>query len=59
MHRKEVARGLRRVAETLDLWRERRRSRVELTRLSAYQLRDIGISPMTAMMEANKPFWQA
>ena len=41
------------------MWRERRRSRTELTRLSAYQLRDIGVSPASAMAEANKPFWRA
>ena len=59
MHRTEITAGRRRVAETVDVWRERRRSRMELTRLSTYQLRDIGVSPMTAMAEASKPFWRA
>ena len=59
MPRNEIAAGLRRVASTIDMWRERRRSRVELMRLSAYQLRDIGVSPSTATMEATKPFWRA
>ncbi len=59
MHRREIAAGLRHVAETVDVWRERRRSRTELTRLGAYQLRDIGVSPGSAMAEANKPFWRA
>jgi uncharacterized protein YjiS (DUF1127 family) len=59
MQSKGIATGLRRMAQTVDLWRERRRSRVELTRLSAYQLRYIGVSQMTAMVEAGKPFWRA
>ena len=59
MRSKGITTGLRRMAQTVDLWRERRRSRVELTRLSACQLRDIGVSPMTAMVEAGKPFWRA
>ncbi len=58
MHGRTITTGLRRVAETVDMWRERRRSRIELTRLSAYQLRDIGVSPASAMAEANKPFWR-
>lgn len=39
------------------LWR-RHRSRVELARMSAHMLKDIGITPAEAEYEANKPFWR-
>jgi uncharacterized protein YjiS (DUF1127 family) len=50
---------LRRMLGTVTLWQERRRSRAELVRLSAYQLRDIGLVPGDAYVEAAKPFWRA
>lgn len=36
----------------------RYRSRAVLSRLDAYQLKDIGLSFAEAENEANKPFWQ-
>jgi uncharacterized protein YjiS (DUF1127 family) len=39
------------------LWR-RHRSRVELVRMNAHMLKDIGISAAEAEYEANKPFWR-
>lgn len=40
-------------------WRDRRRSRRDLMRLSEYQLKDIGLSRQDAEQEWQKPFWQA
>jgi uncharacterized protein YjiS (DUF1127 family) len=51
--------GLRRAAETVDAWHERRRGRIELARMSPYELRDIGISRGEALLEAGKPFWRS
>ncbi|RGP36022.1 DUF1127 domain-containing protein [Pseudotabrizicola alkalilacus] len=41
------------------VWEDRRRTRKDLSRLDTHLLRDIGIDPMTAEAEANRPFWQA
>ncbi|WP_374380111.1 DUF1127 domain-containing protein [Dongia sp.] len=43
----------------IEEWRERRRSRRDLMRLSDYQLKDIGISRLDAEQEFAKPFWRA
>lgn len=43
----------------VEEWRERRRSRRDLMRLSDYQLKDIGISRLDAEQEFAKPFWRA
>ncbi len=58
MRRKGLAARLRRATETLDLWRERRRSRAELARMSPRMFHDIGIAPGDALFEAGKPFWR-
>ncbi len=50
--------GLRRMFGAVTLWQERRRGRAELSRLSAYQLKDIGLAPGDAYAEAVKPFWR-
>jgi len=39
-------------------WRRRHRSRLDLARLDARMLRDIGITPVEAWREINKPFWR-
>jgi uncharacterized protein YjiS (DUF1127 family) len=44
--------------ERLQHWYMNWRTRQQLSRLSSYQLKDIGISAGEAQQEANKPFWQ-
>lgn len=39
-------------------WRERMRQRRALARLDERLLRDVGITRVDAMAEANKPFWR-
>lgn len=50
---------MHRVSEMLSAWSERAQSRAELRKLDERLLRDIGLDPMTAETESNKPFWQA
>jgi uncharacterized protein YjiS (DUF1127 family) len=40
-------------------WRQRARSRRELTALHDRELWDMGLTRMEADNESNKPFWQA
>ncbi|QFT92961.1 hypothetical protein FIU86_08905 [Roseovarius sp. THAF9] len=40
------------------LWTQRRKTRGHLSRLDDHMLRDIGLSPREADMEARKPFWR-
>lgn len=47
-----------RVAVTLSKWSTRQRTRQSLRHLEAHQLRDIGITQLSAEYEANKRFWQ-
>lgn len=42
---------------TLWAWSEIRRQRRHLGRLSAHELKDIGISRLEADAEARRPFW--
>ena len=55
------ARDVRSVSERGFMWlrkvSRRRRSRVELSGLDDYLLRDIGMTRAEAEFEANKPFW--
>jgi uncharacterized protein YjiS (DUF1127 family) len=44
------------LAAVREAWR-RRRSRVYLSELDAHMLKDIGVTPVEAELEANKPFW--
>lgn len=46
------------VAVAVAKWDRRRRSRRALAQLTPTQLRDIGISPLDATWEAEKPFWK-
>jgi uncharacterized protein YjiS (DUF1127 family) len=48
-----------RLVETLQVWRERYRSRRELAQWSDRELHDIGISWSDVAHEAEKPFWRA
>jgi uncharacterized protein YjiS (DUF1127 family) len=40
-------------------WRRRIRSRYELERLSERDLADMGLTPLDAANEMQKPFWEA
>ncbi len=48
---------LLRASHLLGEWRARARDRRQLAGLTARELRDIGVSPGEAAMEAAKPFW--
>ena len=50
---------LHRMLGTVSVWQERRRGRTELARLTGHQLKDIGLVPGDAYVEAAKPFWRA
>lgn len=47
-----------RLLALLRAWRERRRTRRALERLPDHLLRDIGLDPLTARRESQKPFWR-
>lgn len=47
------------LADTVALWRDRRRQRLALAAMPGHVLRDIGVSPFEARAEAIKPFWRA
>ncbi|GEM_PF-1602772 len=53
-----VGDALGRAFRTLLTWQERAAQRRRLGTLDERELRDMGISPSDAMMEANKPFWR-
>jgi uncharacterized protein YjiS (DUF1127 family) len=46
-----------RVRRVVAAWRHRARSRTQLARFSARELRDIGLTPADAARECAKPFW--
>ncbi|MDH3712492.1 MAG: DUF1127 domain-containing protein [Gammaproteobacteria bacterium] len=49
------------LADTVALWKERKRYRADLRRLSRvgpYMLHDIGLTPEEANREIHKPFWK-
>jgi len=48
---------LLRASHLLWEWRARSRDRSQLAALGHRELRDIGLSPGEAAMEAAKPFW--
>jgi uncharacterized protein YjiS (DUF1127 family) len=47
------------LGETLHVWRERHRTRKELTQWTARDLHDVGLSWTDIANEAEKPFWRA
>ena len=48
-----------RIAVVLSKWATRRRTRLALRQLSAHQLRDVGLTPADALIEAQRVFWRA
>lgn len=46
-----------RLVRTLRAWRERASSRRDLSQMEDRLLKDIGVSRIEAMREAEKPFW--
>lgn len=48
-----------RVAVTSSKWADRARTRKSLKQLDPHLLRDIGVTPDVADIEANKRFWRA
>ena len=53
------SRALVAMTVTLVTWQLRHRTRANLRNLPDHMLRDIGMSPLDASSEAQKPFWQA
>jgi len=53
------SRGIGLLAEIVNEWTERHRSRRDLAQLDARLLRDIGLTPSEATEEAAAPFWKA
>ena len=51
-------RPLARVVETIRQWRRRTEERAALSRMSAADLRDFGVTPAEAQWEASQPFWR-
>ena len=47
-----------RIAATLRLWQRQERERQELARLSARELRDMGVSSTDVWHEVRQPFWR-
>ena len=50
---------LRTAVETVALWHQRARQRRQLVALDDRLYRDIGVNPLDAYREAQKPFWRA
>ena len=47
-----------RFATTVTRWEQRRRTRVNLSRLDDRLLKDVGLTRMAAKQEYNRRFWQ-
>jgi uncharacterized protein YjiS (DUF1127 family) len=47
------------IGETLHVWNERRRQRLELAQWTERDLHDVGLSWSDIVHEAEKPFWRA
>jgi uncharacterized protein YjiS (DUF1127 family) len=45
--------------ETVALWQERRRQRLDLAALDPHMARDLGLTQTEIASEAAKPFWRA
>jgi uncharacterized protein YjiS (DUF1127 family) len=54
---RQLARRADRVITTLLRWHELARQRRALLRLDDYMLKDIGLSRVDALREADRPFW--
>jgi uncharacterized protein YjiS (DUF1127 family) len=57
-HQAPFLSAVRRAKEEFGLWLSRLRSRHELSRLDADQLRDVGLNEEVVRREIEKPFWQ-
>lgn len=53
-----LSRVLIRVALVVAEWDNRRRTRHSLAQLDPHMIRDIGLDPLVAEIEAAKPFWR-
>lgn len=53
-----LSRVVLRTAVLVLAWETRARTRKHLGRLDPHMLRDIGLDPLTADAEANRPFWR-
>jgi uncharacterized protein YjiS (DUF1127 family) len=47
------------LGDTLHVWNERRRQRLELAQWTERDLHDVGLSRSDIVHEAEKPFWRA
>lgn len=54
-----LSRLLLRVTLLAVTWEMRRRTRKDLRNLGTHMLVDIGLDPLAAEVEAQKPFWRA
>ena len=52
------SRAALRLTKIVAAWKMRQRSRKGLALLDDHMLKDIGIDPMAANLEASKPFWR-
>jgi len=50
--------GIGAIASQLAVWHDHARMRRHLTHMDERLLRDIGLSPLDAKREINKPFWR-
>jgi uncharacterized protein YjiS (DUF1127 family) len=54
----DVARHIRAVAAIFHLWRQRRREREELARMSEIELKDLSLTPADQRALLRAPFWK-
>ncbi len=57
-HQGAIMSALLAVGDTIYRWTQRARQRRHLAQLDEHLLKDIGIEPLIAEWEANKPFWK-
>ena len=55
----QPASGYGKIADTLSSWRRRAQQRRQLRNLNEQLLLDIGVDPVGAAREWQKPFWRA
>lgn len=53
-----LSRLVLRVAVLVMTWEARHRTRQHLGALDVHMLRDIGVDPLSARAEADRPFWR-
>ena len=58
LHRGEPFRPVAALRARIQLWHKRTHNRAFLARASAYELKDMGLSPWQCQCEVNKPFWR-